>query len=151
MIIIGYPGIGKSTLSIANGQYVDMESSQFIFSRVRPVRWAYFYARMAEDISRQGYNVFVSMHQEVVENLKFSDENVVIVCPALELKEQWIERLKTRWELDPSHKNYAAWQRAEKYYDMDIPATKTYPFRVIKIRHMGYDLGELLENELSDE
>ena len=151
MIIIGYPGIGKSTLSTTKEQYVDMESSRFIFNGVRPVRWAYFYARMAEDISRQGYRVFVSMHKEVVENLKFNDEKVVIVCPALELKEQWIEKLKTRWELEPSHKNYAAWQRAVKYYDMDINATKCYPFRVIKIYHMGYDLGDLLENELSEE
>ena len=63
MIIIGYPGIGKSTLSTTNEQYVDMESSRFIFNGVRPVRWAYFYARMAEDISRQGYRVFVSMQR----------------------------------------------------------------------------------------
>lgn len=151
MIIIGYPGIGKSTLANISEQYVDMESSRFIFNGVRPLRWAFFYAKMAEDISRQGYRVFVSMHKEVVENLKFSDEKVVIVCPALDLQKQWIEKLKTRWELEPSHKNYAAWQRAVKYYDMDINATKLYPFRVIKIYHMGYELSELLEDELEEE
>ena len=66
MIIIGYQGIGKSTLSARNLKYVDLESSNFWFDdpetkqRVRHFNWYEMYCNVAEYLSRQGYVVFVS-------------------------------------------------------------------------------------------
>ena len=154
MIIIGYPGIGKTTLADWNNDYIDVDSSKFIFDGVRPSNWEYHYVKMAEDLSDQGYNVFVSSHEGVRKNIEFhvgAETPVLVVCPSLELKEQWVERLKHRWQEDLSHKNYMALKRAEEHYDEDITDLLNSPFRVIQICHMGYDLDELLENEMKDE
>ena len=66
MIVIGYQGIGKSTLAARNLKYIDLESSNFWFDdpetkqRVRHSNWYEMYFNVAEDLSRQGYVVFVS-------------------------------------------------------------------------------------------
>ena len=154
MIIIGYTGIGKTTLANWHNDYLDMDSSRFIFDGVRPNNWAYHYVKMAEDLSEQGYNVFVSSHESVRKNIEYhvgAETPVVLVCPSLDLKEQWIEKLNDRWHEDLSHKNYMALKRAKEHYDEDITELLNSPFRVIQICHMGYDLDELLENEFSEE
>lgn len=155
MIIIGYPGIGKTTLANLYDGYLDMDSSRFMFDGVRPSNWAYHYVKMAEDLSEQGYNVFVSSHESVRKNIEFhvgAETPVVLVCPSLELKEQWIDKLNDRWwHEDCSYKNYMAWKRAKEHYVEDITNLLNSPFQVITIEHMDYDLSKLLENELSDE
>lgn len=104
MIIIGYQGIGKSTLAARNLKYIDLESSNFWFDdpetkqRVRHSNWYEMYCNVAEDLSRQGYVVFVSSHQPVREKLSNSKEYVIACVPSLDLKDQWIEKLHIRFK-----------------------------------------------------
>ena len=92
MIIIGYQGIGKSTLAASELKYIDLESSNFWFydsetkQKVRHSNWYEMYCNVAENLSRQGYIVFVSSHQPVRERLLKSKEYVVVCVPLLILK-----------------------------------------------------------------
>ena len=91
MIIIGYPGIGKSTLAGQNN-YIDLESSNFWNKGKRPDDWYIYYCNIALDLSRQGYVVFVSSHEAVRNRLKYAitDERIICIYPSLELKDEWI-------------------------------------------------------------
>ena len=68
MIIIGFPGIGKSSVTRAydgdtnTTSYIDLESSNF----VKDDNWVEEYCNLAIDLDLQGYNVFVSSHKEVL-------------------------------------------------------------------------------------
>ena len=91
MIIIGYQGIGKSTLTARKRGYIDLESSCFWYNNQRPDDWYIYYCQIAEDLSRQGYKVFTSSHEVVRNFLKKSKEMVFIVCPSVSLKDEWIK------------------------------------------------------------
>ena len=106
MIIIGYQGIGKSTLAGKNN-CIDLESGNFWHNGARPYDWYVYYCQIAEHLSQQGYTVFVSSH-EVVRNLlkKHSKEALFVVCPAIELKEAWIDKLKKRFESSKLEKDF---------------------------------------------
>ena len=147
MIIVGYPGIGKTSLANWHNDYLDVDSSRLIFDGVRPNNWALCYVKMAEDLSKQYYKVLVSSHKEVRDNLKDIRDDIIVVCPSLDLKEEWIEKLKDRWIEDPSHKNFKAWKRAEEHYDEDITDLMNEPWRVIEIKDMHYELDELIDEK----
>ena len=70
MIIIGYQGIGKSTLANIDNAYIDLESSNFWHKGERYDNWYIYYGKIAESLSRQNYNVFTSSHREVRDYLK---------------------------------------------------------------------------------
>lgn len=151
MIIIGYPGIGKSTLttrsSIVFGtRYIDLESSNWNDTEGKKLpNWWYSYCKVAEDLSRQGYRVFVSCHKEVQDYLKDSDEYVILCYPDIELRDVWIERLRCRYENDSSQKNKNALITAEKFYSQHINDLFLAPFKnKCVLRDMSY----ILDNEI---
>ena len=53
MIVIGYQGIGKSTLVKECNSYIDFESSNFKINGERPEGWEQMYCEAALDLSRQ--------------------------------------------------------------------------------------------------
>lgn len=121
MIIIGYQGIGKSTLAMNEVKFVDLESSMMRgVDGNRPDNWAEIYCNIAEDISRQGKIVFVACHGVIQEQLKLSKEKVYLCFPNPSLKDAWINRLQNRYDADPSAKNLAALKRSQEYFDEDI-------------------------------
>lgn len=69
MIITGYQGIGKSTLARKENNVIDLESASFWNyengNKTRPDDWYVYYCQVAEHLSKQGYIVFVSCHQQV--------------------------------------------------------------------------------------
>ena len=144
MIVIGYQGIGKSTLSTLKG-YIDLESGNFWYNGQRPWGWYIYYCQIAEDLSRQGYVVFVSSHKEVREFLKNSKEEVIIVFPSLSLKNDWIEKLKNRYNESQKDKDYKAWKNAEDRYEENITELMQSGYKFIEIKDMNYDLKELIE------
>ena len=87
MIVIGYPGIGKSTLANRGHRYIDLESNCFYIDGERDSRWFVPYCNIAEDLSRHGYIVFVSSHESVREHLRGSSENVVLAYPSIDLRD----------------------------------------------------------------
>ena len=151
MIVIGYQGIGKSTLAARNLKYIDLESSNFWFEdpetkqRVRHSNWYEIYCNVAEDLSRQGYIVFVSSHQPVRERLSKSEEYVITCVPSLDLKEQWLEKLHIRFKESGLEKDYKAYMNALDRFTENITEIINSGFDALVINDMHYDLRNLIE------
>ena len=88
MIVVGYQGIGKSTLTGRDCKYIDLESGNFWIDGRRADDWYKPYCKIAEHLSEQGYIVFVSSHETVRQYLvENSRELVALVYPSIELKD----------------------------------------------------------------
>lgn len=121
MVIVGYQGIGKSTLAQNTIGYIDLESSNFWVDGRRDGDWHIVYCNIAEHLSKQGCDVFVSSHEVVRRELAKRDGlRRMIVCPSVELKDYWIEKLRLRFEEDKSDKNYKAYMNALDRYEENI-------------------------------
>ena len=145
MIIIGYQGIGKSTLAKDSLKYIDLESGNFWINGERDEQWYKPYCNIANHLSAQGYTVFTSSHKEVREELKNSSEVVKIAFPALELKTDWLIRLTNRYNESMLEKDYKALINASLYYEDNIEDLMNEPFDKIIINNIDYNLEELIE------
>ena len=145
MIVIGYQGIGKSTLCQFEKGYIDLESS--CFRRInghRAVDWAETYAQIAEMLSRQGYTVMISSHLAVQKALYKSHEYVVAVFPALDIRDLWVEKLKNRWNNSGEEKDRRAYMDAAYNYDKEIGVLMESPFDKGIIENLDYKLFDIL-------
>ena len=113
MIIIGFPGIGKSSVTRAyDGDtnttgYIDLESSNF----VKDDNWVKEYCDLAIDLELQGYKVFVSSHKNVREYLSEKQAvfpDIVEVFPSKEMRTEWLNRLESRYMKCKTDKNERA-------------------------------------------
>ena len=151
MIIIGYQGIGKSTLSKKDDIYIDLESSNFWYDHgnnklERDNLWYLPYCNVAEDLSKQGYIVFVSSHKEVRDRLKQSKEKVIAIVPSIKLKDEWIDKLNYRYVMSGLDKDYKALMNAKQRYINNINEIKEdIPF-YIELTTMSYDLNKVIKN-----
>lgn len=145
MIIIGYQGIGKSTLAKDSLKYIDLESGNFWINGERDEQWYKPYCNIANHLSAQGYTVFTSSHKEVREELKNSNEIVKIAFPSLELKTDWLIRLTNRYNESMLEKDYKALINASLYYEDNIKDLMNEPFDKIIINNIDYNLRELIE------
>lgn len=150
MIIIGYPGVGKTSLAGRYNQYIDLESSNWNSpDNTKPDMWWWSYGRVAEDLSRQGYRVFVSCHPSVQKYFEESNEYVMVLYPSLELKEEWIKRVADRYDRDRSMKNLAALNNVELYYDNQIRLLDDSQFKnKLVLKDMNYTLDNEIDNIL---
>lgn len=148
MIIIGYPGVGKTSLAGRYNQYIDLESSNWNSpDNTKPDIWWWSYGKVAEDLSRQGYRVFVSCHPSVQKYFEESNEYVMVLYPSLELKEEWIKRVADRYDRDRSMKNLAALNNVELYYDKQIKSLDDSPFKnKLVLKDMNYTLDNEIDN-----
>ena len=145
MIIIGYQGIGKSTLAKKSVRYIDLESGNFWIDGKRHDDWYKVYCNIANHLSGQGYAVFVSSHEVVRNELKNSSEDVFVCYPSLELKDQWIAKLESRYNLTQLEKDYKAWMNAKDRYSENIQELMNSGFYQICIYDMYYGLCQLIE------
>ena len=163
MIITGYQGIGKSTLAKNNDKIIDLESSCFwkydLYDfekkgeKSRPEDWYVYYCQMAQYLSKQGYIVFVSCHPEVRKFLSIhNEERFCAIFPDKSLKEDWIQRLRDRYNESKSEKDLRALKHAENYYDSDIYQLwyecqygEEYYHDVAIIKDINYDLMKLVK------
>lgn len=121
MIIIGYPGIGKSSISNSDTRCIDLESSNFFVDDKRPDDWYKYYVQIAQHLSAQGYTVFVSSHKVVRDELKATNAEDVAVCfPNIDLKEQWLKRLCDRYKRTRLDKDLRAAMNVEQNYLSNI-------------------------------
>ena len=141
MIVIGYQGIGKSTLAGRNYQFIDLESGNFWVDGKRADDWYKPYCQIAEHLSKQGYIVFTSSHEVVRKQLVNSSEVVVVVYPAIKLKTMWLEKLCDRYQQTGLDKDYKAYMNAEDRYEENIHELETcdIPYK-IKLKDADYDL-----------
>ena len=103
------------------------------------------YCNVAEDLSRQGYVVFVSSHQPVRERLLKSEEYVVVCVPSLILKDEWIKKLKERYENSLLEKDYKAYINAADRFAENVTEIMNSGFDVILITDADYNLQNLIE------
>jgi len=148
MIIIGYQGIGKSSVAKDDLSFIDLESSSFWVNGKRNDDWYIVYAQIAEHLSKQGYTVFVSSHQALRDYLKGSAEKVVEIYPSHEIKEDWLRRLKYRLMTDPSEKNKRAYEGASRYYDANIDSFEADRGHYIymELRTVNYKLEDVIDS-----
>lgn len=121
MIICGYPCIGKSTLAeteetIKGCRIIDLESSNFI----KDEHWVQSYVSVANDLSSQGYAVFISTHESVIRYLNGNDIDYIAVFPSESLERVWIERAIDRYIDIRTQKNKQAMLRIVEHYKEDI-------------------------------
>ena len=140
MIVIGYQGIGKSTLANNDLRFVDLESGNFWVDGKRAEDWYKPYCQIAEHLSKQGYIVFTSSHEVVRNQLKNSREHVICCVPALHLKEEWIKKLKDRYEESGLDKDYKAYMNAEDRYTENITEITNSGFGILWLNTMEYNL-----------
>lgn len=125
MIIIGFPGIGKSSVTRAyegdtnTTGYIDLESSNF----VKDDNWVKEYCDLAIDLELQGYKVFVSSHKKVREYLVekqdvFSD--IVEVFPSKEIRTEWLNKLECRYMKCKTAKNERALNYMRNNFDAAV-------------------------------
>lgn len=151
MIVIGYQGIGKSTLAGRNNRFIDLESGNFWFydeetkQKVRHGNWYKPYCNIAEHLSKQGYIVFVSSHEVVRKQLENSSEEIVVCYPDIKLKDEWIEKLKKRYEESGLEKDYKALMNAKDRYDenireMSADIYSNHLWNELVVKQIDYDL-----------
>ena len=125
MIIIGFPGIGKSSVTRAyDGDtnttgYIDLESSNF----VKDDNWVEEYCCLAIDLDLQGYNVFVSSHRAAREYLAEKQDlfpDIIEVFPSKELKIDWLNRLESRYMRCKTAKNERALNYMRNNFDTAV-------------------------------
>lgn len=155
-IIIGYPGIGKSTFCSkqVDCDFIDLESSNFHEGK-EPEKWYCFYVMVAEDLASQGFNVFVSSHYDVVMALKMNVSNpdipVYVICPSLELEKEWIEKLRNRYLSSGLEKDRRSYGRAKSNYKGDISDLIDCGFPVTQIENIDYDIFDVIRNLKKDD
>lgn len=142
MIIIGYQGIGKSSVASPENKCIDLESSNFWHEGKRPDDWYIYYCNIAVDLSKQGYVVFTSSHKEVRDYLlKFTKETTILcMFPEVMLEDAWIQRLQKRYDADPSEKNYKALMNAKDRFAENVEEMRQCGHRYWPIYSMDYDL-----------
>lgn len=163
MIIVGYPGIGKTSIIDREKGIIDLES-YFFHNPLDTLNgsdygWERRYCDVAIDLHQQGYTVCVSSHEAVQIYLKDHQEKhlgfVALVYPAPtdEMREKWIKRLRDRyyesrradasphWCID---KNYRALQRAEECYALDTMIMSQSPLFKYEITDIPYDLNDVV-------
>lgn len=138
-IIIGYQGIGKSTLA-GKDKFIDLESGNFWVDGKRAEDWYKPYCQIAEHLSAQGFTVFTSSHEVVRKQLRNSKEKVFVAFPSLELKDCWLEKLKLRWEETQLDKDYKAYMNALDRYEDNIKELMEEEFDKIIIDDENYSL-----------
>lgn len=152
MIVIGYQGIGKSTIAGKQG-CVDLESGNFRVcdSGTRPPEWYRIYCNIAENLSDQGYTVLISAHELVREALKsdirFNKWSGKVVCiyPSLNLKCEWISKLLKRYNTTNLLKDSRAYVNARDMYEEGINDLAHSGFETIELQDMNYNLRDIVD------
>lgn len=155
MIVVGYQGIGKSTLAGRDHKYIDLESKNFWIDGERADDWYKPYCKIAEHLSEQGYIVFVSSHEVVRQYLvENSRELVVLVYPSIELKDVWIDKLEKRYIKSGLEKDYKALMSAKYSYVENIRELQESCIEYkLEINKLSYDLESMLihlKNQIGD-
>ena len=147
MIIIGYQGIGKSSVAGIENGCIDLESSSFRINGKRHDDWYVSYCRIALELSQQGFVVFVSSHKEVREYLvrHIFGNYIVCVYPETWLQTDWIARLQKRYDECKSEKNYRALMNAKDRYKENIEEMESWGGYYYGIRDMDYDLLDIVK------
>lgn len=139
MLVVGYQGIGKSSLGKNRG-YIDLESS--LFNRGIDC-WVEQYVEVAKHLSDDGYCVLLSAHGAVREYMDKLGMEYMTVSPDLSLRMEWIDKLAQRYKETKLRKDLRALERAKNYYKEDVKSLQEHRNHLI-LKNMDYNLYDLL-------
>lgn len=157
MIIVGYPGIGKTWASKCSfNDILDIDS---IYFRDRGSENGWLsdgkgldnYIWLLKTLNLQGKTVMASSHKEV--RAKLLDEkgidkrDIVYICPDPTDKNAWLARLYNRWLDSTEMKDWYAYRRAIKNYELDTKdmiSDREKGVRVLVVSEKDLDGGLLL-------
>lgn len=150
LIVIGYQGIGKTSISGVENGVIDLESSSFKHpDGTRVHNWFQQYCKIAVNLASQGFIVCTSSHKCVCDEFeKLIDEDkydIIVVCPTIDMKEVWLARLAKRLGNDPTEKNWIAYKNAEQNYESSIKDLDRIFFTNIYISNVDYNLKNILD------
>ena len=130
MIIVGYPGIGKTWASrTTNGGIIDLDS---VYFRDRDDDSGWLggekglrnYIWLIKTLHFYGKTVLISSHKEVREALlaekDINKKKICYICPDVPMKDAWLSRLYNRWISSTEKKDWFAYKRAIKNYENDV-------------------------------
>lgn len=155
-VIVGYQGIGKSTLAKIYDRIIDLESSNFFVGEEpdlrRPNLWEEIYCNIARDLCDKGYIVFVSSHNVVRRELRAKPamyegiKSQYLIFPRLSLENAWNSKLEDRYKNDSSDKNFKAYLNSRNWYNANIHDLMNQEgFWHKTITELDYDLEQILE------
>lgn len=135
--------------------FIDLESGNFWVNGERNYVWYMVYAKIAMELSKQGFVVFTSSHEVVrtafslyLNEEEYKNEKVLVVHPSYDLKDQWIERLESRYEASGLDKDYRALMNAKDRYEENIKELEQSPFDTAIIKSMDYELFQIIADYL---
>ena len=155
MIFSAFQGIGKTTLAKSDLKIIDLESSSFDKNNEG---WYKDYVRVAYDLVKQGYIVFVSSHKVVRDYiLRTIDDksNYAMIMYEKNLEVYCLDKLVERFEASPedsdeAHKNFRAYQRAASDFDPIYNELKfdeqNLGLKVIWLTDKNYNLADIINN-----
>jgi len=151
-IIIGYQGIGKSSLAALDTKYIDLESGSFWIGDTRDPNWYQIYCKIAIELAIQGYIVFTSSHlvvREYLTSVPLPEQlKVFTCCPSIELKYLWIEKLKLRYNQSKLNKDYKSYMNAFDCYEDNIRSIQECPVPNILLTSMKYNLKKEIQKAI---
>lgn len=157
MIIFGYQGIGKSTVSKHDTNIIDLESSSFR-TPMHPERsedWFQVYGNIAYHLSQEYNRIVLCACHDKIRNYIHEDKEtknipIAICYPSLDLKSAWIEKLSSRYELTHELKDKAALDFAVASYSSSIKALErdTY-FDHIVLTDINYSLDKCIKQYMT--
>lgn len=159
MIIIGYPCIGKDTLSKENKKVISFDANNFFIGKERSKDWYKVYCNIVMDLSNQGYIVFVPSYEESIVNYlcelrdKYIIEQTGIGCilPSKlpSIKEYWLRKASDKMASGLSE-DIKVYRRMQDFYDTDIEDLNnkmdTYGIEKFTIRCRHYELSDVLND-----
>lgn len=141
MIIMGYPGIGKTTVSREDYRFIDLDSGNPLLRGLFPRKnWEHGYCDIAMYLHWQGYFVLVSCHPKVVSNLLARAEMACICYPDISLKDEWTLRLYNRYMDMRNRATHDAWRRAKDHFEEDVEELGKHKCHQIILPSMDYNL-----------
>lgn len=144
MIIIGYPGIGKTSLAGRNN-CIDLDAKEFLTRCSSIDEWVTCYCNLANYLSNQGYTVFVSSQNEIRLHLEeTSNEQLLIIYPSLALKNEWINKLKVTHMITNLETDLNEYNNVYQNYESQIQAIMDSPIDKIEIQTMDYSLNKII-------
>ena len=116
MIYCGYQGVGKSTYCRNNPDTtIDLDSSNF----KKTSDWFVNYVKAALVFSKDGKDVFISAHKEVIMYLYGMGYDFEILIPG-DSKEVWAKRLEFRYQKNKTVANLKAIHDFNINFDSDM-------------------------------
>lgn len=146
MIIIGYPGVGKTTVAKDDYRFIDLGTPGDMFPSIFLSRETKIigYCHVALNLSKNGYFVFVSSHSDVSKKILSWDKNAIVCYPDASIKKEWIAKLYKRYKDMRNKETHNAWRRAKDHFDEDVSEMDRMKGRKLVIRSTDYNLKKMI-------